>query len=1066
MLSFLRFFAFWLLVPAVLAQDPGWMRYPSISPDGQTIVFTYKGDLYRVPASGGQATPLTIHEAHDFMPVWTKDSKHLIFSSDRFGNFDLFMIPAAGGEARRLTFHSANEFAYDVSPDNQYLLFGAARMDDADNRMYPTNSLPELYRMAIKGGRVEQVLTTPADEAKWSRDGRYILYQDNKGRENPWRKHQRSSVTRNLWIYDTATKKHNQLTRFEGDDRNPVFADNDKTVYYLSEKTGSLNVHKMDVNATADGEAVTQFKTHPVRFLSVSQQGTLCFGYDGAIYTQSGTQAPQKVAISIANDKRLNDQNVIAISGGAGSLAVSPNGKEVAFITRGDVFVTSVDGGLTKRITNTPQQEKEVSFSPDGKTLLYTSERNGKWSIYTSTMARADEPYFFASTLIKETPLIDTAVDNYQPLYSPDGKEIAFIQNNQDLMVYTLATKQMRKLVGIEYIATWRDNDQYFTWSPDGKWLLFDMAVPGIAPSEIGIVAADGKGTIKNLTLSGFSDYRAKWIMDGKAMMWFSNRDGLKSVAQSGDAQSDVFAMFFTQESWDRFNLTKEEAALLKESEEKKAKADTSKKSSKSTPLVIDWNGLNERKTKLTIHSSNLSDALVSKDGENLYYLARFERSYNLWTTNLKTKETKILTNLNVNGGSLVWDKEQKSIYLLAGGSISKIDPSSGKREPISISGEMTVNRLAVLQSQFDQVWNQTNKTFYSGDFHGADWNLLGETYRKHLPHIGNNYEFSELLSEILGELNISHSGSSYGGPNTPGSDATAQLGIFIDYAHRGEGIKIKEVIAGGPLDKAGLNVKAGALIEKIDGVLLTADMDMDAQLNRKADKNVLLSLIEDGKKRDIVVKPITISAQNSLLYRRWVERNRKEVEATSQGQLGYVHIPGMSDEAYRTTFEEILGRYPHHKGIVVDVRFNGGGDLVSDLQMFLSGRKFFEYTSHKRSVGFEPNFRWTKPSVSLVNEASYSDGHCYAYAIQVFKIGQLVGQPVPGTCTYAGWGTIGEGIRWGVPPVGVKGVEGTYLENVQLYPEITIWNAFEEISQGKDAQLIAAIEALLKQVQ
>jgi hypothetical protein len=182
----------WLFVAcAYLAaqNNPGWLRYPAISPDGKTIVFTYKGDLYRVAGSGGTATPLTTHEAHDFMPVWSHDGKHLAFASDRYGNFDIFIIPAEGGEAKRVTYHSAQEYPHTFSNDDKSILFGAARMDSASSRTFPTNSQPELYKVPADGGRVEQVLTTPAEDVKLSKNGQYLIYQDKKGGENAWRKH-------------------------------------------------------------------------------------------------------------------------------------------------------------------------------------------------------------------------------------------------------------------------------------------------------------------------------------------------------------------------------------------------------------------------------------------------------------------------------------------------------------------------------------------------------------------------------------------------------------------------------------------------------------------------------------------------------------------------------------------------------------------------------------------------------------------------------------------------------------------------------------------------------------
>ena len=228
----------------------------------------------------------------------------------------------------------------------------------------------------------------------------------------------------------------------------------------------------------------------------------------------------------------------------------------------------------------------------------------------------------------------------------------------------------------------------------------------------------------------------------------------------------------------------------------------------------------------------------------------------------------------------------------------------------------------------------------------------------------------------------------------------------------------------------------------------------------------MLLTISENGKTRELVIKPITTGEEGQLLYKRWVKRNQDEVDRLSNGTLGYVHIPGMNDGAYRATYEEVMGKFALKKGIVVDTRNNGGGDLVADLAMFLSGKQFMDYTTDKRSNGFEPNFRWTKPSISIANEANYSDGHCYAFTVQELKLGKLVGQPVPGTCTFAGWEALQDNsIRWGVPPLGVKAMNGKYLENSQTEPDIKVWNDYEQVSKGKDQQLEEAVKALLKEL-
>ncbi len=299
-----------------------------------------------------------------------------------------------------------------------------------------------------------------------------------------------------------------------------------------------------------------------------------------------------------------------------------------------------------------------------------------------------------------------------------------------------------------------------------------------------------------------------------------------------------------------------------------------------------------------------------------------------------------------------------------------------------------------------------------------------------------------------------------------PNPDETASLGAFFDPGYDGPGFKIQEVIVGGPLDKAGLDVAAGTVIEAVDGEAITAAMDLAQYLNRKAGENTLLRTSHEGKTREIAVKPISAREESGLLYRRWVLRNQEEVERLSGGRLGYVHVPGMSDSSYRSAYEEIMGKFAEKDGIVVDTRFNGGGDLVADLAMFLSGSQFFDYTTDARSAGYEPNFRWTKPSISIAGEANYSDGHCYAYAYQFLKLGKLVGMPVPGTCTFAGWESLGDtGIRWGVPPLGVKAVGVGYLENRQTEPDIRVMNTYEEASRGRDEHLEAAVADLMREI-
>lgn len=509
-----------------------------------------------------------------------------------------------------------------------------------------------------------------------------MVYHDKKGYEDAFRKHHTSAITRDIWLYEPATGKHTKLTNFKGEDRNPVFSKDGSAIYYLSEQEGSFNVFSMSLTGAPEIAAHTSFKTHPVRSLSIGNN-TLAFGYDGEIYTLKAGEGAKKVEIIVRTQEDSNAITYKSVNGGVQEMDVAPNGKEIAFISRGEVFVTSVDGSLTKRITNTPEQERFVKFMPDGKSVAYSSERNGKWSIFKSSKVRSEEPYFFAATLIKEDTLVTSKNDIYLPEFSPDSTYVAYIEDRKTLKVKNLKTKEVTTLLTPDEIIHMRDGDQYYQWSPDSKWLLVDWSV-SLNNTEVLLISKDGKKR-KNLTQSGYYEYYPKWVNDGSQIMYFTNRNGLKSYATSGSFETDVYTMFLTQESWDKFNNTKEEYDLLKMIEETKKekegedKDDKKKKGKKDekpkvNTLKFDLEDVDRRKARLTIHSSKLSDAVLSKDGEKLYYLTKFEKDYNLWETEIRTKSTKMLVALGAKSASLQWDAKKENLFLLSDGSISKVD--------------------------------------------------------------------------------------------------------------------------------------------------------------------------------------------------------------------------------------------------------------------------------------------------------------------------------------------------------------------------------------------------------
>nr|NQU94409.1 peptidase S41 [Bacteroidota bacterium] len=709
---------------------------------------------------------------------------------------------------------------------------------------------------------------------------------------------------------------------------------------------------------------------------------------------------------------------------------------------------------------------------------LYASERKGSWNVYETSLVKADENGFALSTLLHEEPVIATNADEFQPLYSPDGKEVSYLENRETLKVINLNSGYTRTILNAKYNYSYADGDQWYQWSPDSQWFLVSFSPHSVFMNDAGLIKADGSEEPINLTLSGYSDRRPKWMMDGKMMLWFSDREGMRSHGSWG-AQYDVYAMFFDQEAWDQFKLTEEEKVLLEDEEEdtdkeeddengddknkkkkKKSKEADKKEKEEVKPIKINLEGIEDRKVKLTINSSALADAIVTPDGKKLYYLSKFEKGYDLWMKDLIKNETKLVLKLEGGGGALQMDKKGKNLYMISGGKFIKVDTKDDKKKVISYDAEFDLDFPGERKYMFEHVWRQVREKFYDPDLQGVDWAFYKKEYEKFLPYINNNFDYAEMLSEMLGELNASHTGSGYRFED-PDGDKTASLGVFFDWEFEGNGIKIDEIIEKGPLTGSDSKIKSGVIIENIDGKPIIANQGYYGLLNHKADKPTLLSLYnpQTGERWDETVKPISYGKHNQLLYDRWVKSRREATEKLSNGRLGYVHVRSMNSSSFRETYSEILGRNHDKEAIIVDTRFNGGGWLHNDLAILLSGEKYVELWPNGEYFGIEPINQWTKPSVVLMSESNYSDAHFFPYTYTTLKIGKTVGMPVPGTATAVWWETLLDpNLYFGIPQVGTKDADGNYLENQQLEPDIKQALDYDVVVTGRDQQLEKAV--------
>jgi tricorn protease len=1068
-----------VLVLALLAtgssiSQPLWMRYPSISPQGDKIAFDYQGDLFVVDSKGGTANQITSHTAYDFKPVWSNDGSQIAFASNRYGNFDVYVVSPDGGTPTRLTYHSSNDLPYEFSNDGKFVYFKSSRLDASSSVQFPYAGLEEIYKVSVSGGKETQFLTIAAEEIQFNQDGTKILFQNKKGYEDQWRKHHTSSVTRDIVMYNSADKKYTYVTNWVGEERNPVWGSGDE-IFFLSEKSGCFNIWKGTIT-NPYGSQITNYTTNPVRFLSyASATSALCYGYDGEIYLYANGQST-KVQIDIKKDDSQNASKYLKVTS-ASEFAVSPNGKEIAFVYRGEVFVTSLDYSTTKQITHAADQERNISFSPDGNKLLFAGERNESWNIYEVSRKNKEEKYFFNSTLLEEKTLVNNGEETFDPKYSPDGKEVAFLENRTTLKVLNLESKKERVVLPGTYNYSYSDGDQYFTWSPDSKWLLVQFFEFERWTTDIGLVNATGTEKPVNLTQSGYGNGSPKFSMDGEMVYYTTDKYGYRSHGSWG-SQEDVEAVFLTEDAFQKFTLTKEEYELWKEEEkesksaepktddknEKDEKKDTTEK---ITPLKIELDGLEDRRVRLTIHSSALADFVVDKKGENIYYMTSFEEGYNIWTTNFREQETKMLAGIKSSPSALIFNKEQDKIYFSNSGKLMELDVKAGTTKPISFEAEMLHNASEERTYMFNHAWRQVREKFYVEDLHGVDWDLYKKEYSKFLPYINNGYDFAEMLSELLGEINASHTGARYS-ETTADADQTATFGCYFDESHTGKGLKILEIMDKSPLHTKSDKIVNGCIIEKIDGQEILENMNHYPLLNRKVGEKVLVSFYNPQTKErwDEIVKPISVGEEQYLAYERWIKRCEETVEKLSGGKLGYVHIAGMNSESFRELFDKALGKYHKKEALIVDTRFNGGGWLHDDLATFLSGKMYMTFEPRgQKNMGGEPIWKWQKPSCVLMSEGNYSDAHLFPYTYKALGIGKLIGMPVPGTGTAVWWERMIDGKTvFGIPQIGMRSVsEGFLVENHDLEPDIKINNDYEKFIAGEDQQLKAAVDELLK---
>ena len=1045
---------------AIAQETPLWLRKNAISPDGKSVAFCYKGDIWVVGTEGGRALQVTTNPAYDSDPVWTPDSKQIVFSSNREGSKDIWRVPADGGKPTRLTTYPGNEIPKAVRADGS-VVFLAGIQNDVRYGGFPGDG--QVYSVGPDGGMPHQIISLQMSELSIRPDGAY-LYEDYKGYEDPLRKHHTSAVTRDIWLWQDGSFK--QLSDFEGEDRQPVWGADGRTFYYLSERGGkTINLFRSSVDNPAESVQLTFAEKDPVRYISVAQDGTLAYSQNGELYILREGQPARRLEITVARDENERDIVKSTYTGNFSALDVSPGGKEIAVVIRGDVFVTATDFTTTRRITNTAAQERGVSFGDEGRALYYAAERDGCWGVWRTVLTDKKDQLFTYATETKEELFSDPGETCFQPVVSPDGKWVAYLRDRTELVVKPAKGGKTKSLLkGANY--SYRDGDQHFEWSPDSQYLLTGyQADGGWNNTDVALIEVS-TGKVTDLTQSGYGDGSFHWALGGKAMTWMSDKNGFRSHGSWG-SQDDIYIMFFDGPAMTEFLYDKEDEAIAKalsgktdkqiEKQEKKDSLDLEK--SKKVELQLE--GRESRIRRLTGESGNYGGYYLAKDGRTLYYVSGTESGPALFAKDLREGTVRILAR--GVAGSVIPSKDGSEIYVANGRGVTKVTLSSGQTKQISLAGDYEFKPKAEREYMFEHIWKQVKEKFYDPALHGIDWAYYHDNYARFLPHIDNYFDFADMLSEMLGELNGSHTGARY---RAPGGENIGRLGILIDWNYTGKGLRIADVLPGGVLNLADSGIKAGDLVTAIEGQRLEEGADWIALLTGKAGKKIRLTVKTDGKEKDLFVKPV--ASESNLLYRRWVRQREEMVERLSGGRIGYVHVEGMDSPSFREVYSKALGKYRNCDALIVDTRHNGGGWLHDDLVTLLGGKAYVEFRPRGEYIGTEPYSKWTKPSCVLVCEDNYSDASGFPAAYRALGLGKIIGSPVPGTMTAVWWeDQIFDQIVFGIPEVGSYDLkEGRYLENLQLVPDILVYNDPASLLEGKDPQLEAAVREMLRQTE
>ena len=1055
------------------AQPRAYFTEPSLSPDRKEIAFVSGGDIWTVPATGGVAALLVSHPANEARPLYSPDGRYLAFISSRTGGGDIYLLTLITGDLKRLTFDDGLDQLDGWSRDGRWIYFSSTSRD--------IGGLNDLYRVSVNGGTP---MTVSADRytneffCAPSPDGKTLAFAARGIASGQWWRKGHSHIDESeIWLlrsFEDGAGTYKRVTVPGGaKEMWPMWNADGRNLFYVSDridsgnKNGAQNIWSA-TPARSDARRLSTFTEGRVLWPSISYDGReIVFEHNFAIWkldTENGKASEVAITRRGASAgpgierQRITDQ--------IGELQLSPDGKKVAFIVRGEVFAASAtDGGDAARVSNSAAEEYQIAWAPDSRRLVYVSDRDGVPHLFL---------YDFSTN--SETQLTRDAADDSTPRFSPDGKSLAFIRGAKELLVMDVATKTERVVKTATFERPPIISDRPFAWSPDGKWLAY-VPVGENQFKNVNVVSVDGASSGSASYLANVFSNSVSWSPDGTYVLFDSGQrtEGtqlarIDLVPRTPRFREDQFRELFREET----PRNRPEQRPTETPAPSPVPSASPSERPPAKPVQVVFDDIRRRLSFVPV-GLDVSYQTISPDGKWVALIANAANQANLYLYSLDelSREPAVAKQLTSTSGNKSWAQftpDNKEIFYIENGRIGIVN-LEGRTRSLAVTAEMDVDFSREKMEVFRQGWSYLRDNFYDPGFHGANWDAVRAEYEPLIAGSRTPDEMRRLLQLMVGELNASHLGA--GAPPGGNPPTTGRIGLRFDrreYETTGR-LRVTEVIALSPVAIVG-GVKPGDYLLAVDGRTLDQSTNLDEALNYKIARRVSLTISStaDGAvKREVVVRPVNAATERGLLYRQWVEKNREYVSKVSNGRLGYAHMFDMSTASLNQLHIDLDAENFGKDGVVIDIRNNSGGfvnvyaiDVLARRGYLTMTLRGLDGTPARTVLGQRA---LNRPTILVTNQHSLSDAEDFAEGYRTLRLGQVVGEPTAGWIIYTWNQQLIDGTNFRLPRMKITANDGADMERNPRPVDIEVTRPIGETLTGRDSQLDVAVRELLKQL-